>query len=110
MLLTNLDAAGTRITLLAERVGVTRQAVGHLVHDLEQHGYVARTVDPADRRAVIVRLTDTGWRLLQDVVEVKLELEREYTAILGEQQMERLRSELTKLLDQLESGMVFDNW
>lgn len=105
MLLTNLDPAGTRITLLAERVGVTRQASGHLVQELEQRGYITRTVDPADRRATIVKLTEEGWRLLQDVVAVKLEIEREYSAILGAQQMQLLREELTKLLDQVEAGL-----
>jgi DNA-binding MarR family transcriptional regulator len=44
-LLANLDLQGTRITTLAERVGVTKQAIGHLVQDLEQKGYIARAAD-----------------------------------------------------------------
>ena len=102
MLLTNVDVHGTRLTTLAEQIGVSRQAIGNLVHNLEQQGYIARTVDPTDRRAVIVTLTEAGWRLLEGVVDVKMEIETEYSAILGAEQMHMLRTELTKLLDHVE--------
>ena len=105
MLLTNVDVHGTRLTTLAERVGVSRQAIGNLVHNLEQQGYLMRTVDPTDRRAVIVTLTEAGWRLLGAVVDVKMEIETEYSAILGAEQMHMLRTELTKLLDQVEAAI-----
>src|SRR5262245_20629599 len=65
-LISSLDLAGTRITTLAERIGISKQAVGHLVLDLEQKGYIERAVDPADRRATIVTFTDAGRRFLYD--------------------------------------------
>ena len=103
MLLTNVDVQGTRLTALAEQVGVSRQAIGNLVRDLEQQGYVMRTVDPMDRRAFIVTLTEAGWRLLGAVVDVKMEIEIEYSAILGAEQMQMLRTQLIRLLDQIET-------
>ena len=103
MLLTNIDIHGTRPSALAERIGVSRQAVGNLVHELQTMGYVARKADPSDQRAIVVALTETGWKLLQDVVEVKTEIEAEYGAILGEEQMRALRAGLTHLLDQIEA-------
>jgi DNA-binding MarR family transcriptional regulator len=103
MLLTNVDVQGTRLTALAEQVGVSRQAIGNLVRDLEQQGYVMRTVDPTDRRAFIVTLTEAGWRLLGAVVDVKMEIEIEYSAILGAEQMHMLRTQLIRLLDQIET-------
>jgi DNA-binding MarR family transcriptional regulator len=98
-LIANLDLDGTRITTLAERIGISKQAAGHLVLDLEQRGYVERAVDPADRRATIVTFTDTGWRFLRDAHQVKHEIEAEYRAILGEQGMQNLRALLTALID-----------
>ena len=98
-LIANLDLDGTRITTLAERMGISKQAVGHLVVDLEQRGYVERAVDPADRRAAIVTFTDAGWRFLGDAHQVKREIEAEYRAILGEQGMQELRALLTALID-----------
>jgi DNA-binding MarR family transcriptional regulator len=98
-LLAHLDLQGTRITTLAERVGVTKQAVGHLVLDLEQKGYIERAVDPDDRRATIVTFTDAGWRFLRDAHQVKREIEAEYSALLGKQGMQALRSLLTSLVE-----------
>jgi DNA-binding MarR family transcriptional regulator len=102
-LIANLDLDGTRITALAERIGVSKQAAGHLALDLEQRGYVERTVDPADRRASVVTFTDAGWRFLRDAHQVKREIETEYRAILGEQGMQDLRSLLSLLIESDES-------
>ena len=98
-LLAQLDTAGTRLTTLAERLGITKQGVGSLVADLEGKGYVARAVDPLDRRATLVTYTDAGWRFLQDAYWVKREIEAEYTALLGEREIGTLRSLLEALLD-----------
>jgi DNA-binding MarR family transcriptional regulator len=101
-LIANLDLNGTRITTLAERIGISKQAAGHLVLDLEQRTYVARAVDPADRRATIVTFTDAGWNFLRDAHQVKQEIEAEYREILGEQGMQNLRALLTALIDNAE--------
>jgi DNA-binding MarR family transcriptional regulator len=98
-LLANLDLDGTRITTLAERIGITKQAVGHLVADLEQRGYIERSADVSDRRATLVTYTDAGWRFLQDAHQIKREIESEYQAILGEQGLSDMRSLLERLLE-----------
>jgi DNA-binding MarR family transcriptional regulator len=98
-LLANLDLHGTRITTLAERVGVTKQAIGHLVQDLEQKGYIARAADPEDRRATSITFTDAGWQFLSDAHQIKREIEAEYSAMLSEEGMRALRSLLTALLE-----------
>jgi DNA-binding MarR family transcriptional regulator len=98
-LISSLDLDGTRITTLAERIGITKQAVGHLVLDLEERGYIERVVDPTDRRATIVSFTDAGWRFLNDAYHVKREIEAEYSAILGERGMLQLRALLNKLIE-----------
>lgn len=48
------------IGALADRLGVTQQAVSKSVADLERRGYVARTADPDDARARRVALTARG--------------------------------------------------
>ena len=103
-LLANLDLEGTRITTLADRAGITKQSMGQLVTELEQHGYIERSIDAADRRAIIVKFTDTGWQFLRDAYEIKQEIEAEYTAILGEDLMHKLREALTTLLESSEQA------
>jgi len=101
-LLAHLDLEGTRLTTLAERMGVTKQAIGNLVGELEAKSYVRREVDPHDRRAAVITYTAAGWGFLQDAHVVKREIEAEYIAVLGEQGMQELR----QLLGQLVRGVA----
>jgi len=98
-LLPHLDLEGTRATALAERAGMSKQAVGQVVRDLERQGYVERRPDPSDSRATLVRFTEAGWRFLRDAGDVKREIEAEYGAVLGEERMRMLRSALNDLLE-----------
>jgi DNA-binding MarR family transcriptional regulator len=54
-------------SLLAEKTGVTRATMTGLIDSLEQGGLVVRVFDKADRRSVIVKLTEAGQAKL-DVV------------------------------------------
>ena len=56
-LLSNLDLEGTRIGVLAKRAGITRQAAGQLLREIEKCGYVERRAAADDARATIVRFT-----------------------------------------------------
>ncbi len=98
-LLIHLDLEGTRVTVLAERAGMTKQAMGQVLVDLERRGYVARSTDPADRRALLVTLTEAGRRFFDDAHAVHLELETQHAAILGVEGLRALRASLSRLLD-----------
>ena len=54
-------------SVLAEKVGVTRATMTGLIDSLEQSSLVKRVFDKADRRSVIIQLTDAGQAKL-DVV------------------------------------------
>ncbi|HWU21827.1 MAG TPA: helix-turn-helix domain-containing protein, partial [Nocardioides sp.] len=54
----NLDPDGTRLTVLAGRAGLTRQAMTELVEGLRDRGYVELRVDPTDARARLACLTE----------------------------------------------------
>lgn len=97
-MLRHLDVDGTRITTLAERAGVSKQAIGNLVGELEAKAYVLREPDPQDRRAVRIRFTATGWQFLQDAYVVKREIETEYSTVLGEHGMQELQRLLRQLI------------
>jgi DNA-binding MarR family transcriptional regulator len=101
-LLPHVDLEGTRATALAERAGMSKQAAGQVVRDLQRQGYVERLPDPSDSRATLVRFTDAGWRFLRDAGDVKREIEAEYGAALGEKRMRLLRSSLNDLLEHVE--------
>lgn len=53
---------GSRVTDLARGAGMTSQAMGEVVDELIELGYVVREADANDRRAKLVRLTPLGSR------------------------------------------------
>ncbi|WP_246739976.1 MarR family winged helix-turn-helix transcriptional regulator [Bradyrhizobium aeschynomenes] len=61
----NLDVEGTRLTELARRASVSKQAMGELVDQCVELGLVAREADPRDGRARIVRFTPAGLQWLE---------------------------------------------
>lgn len=79
-----IGAAGATGTRLAERLGMTKQAAGQLVDELERLGYVRREPDPGDARRKLVRLTARGEDALRQSAEVFEELRDEWAATLGD--------------------------
>lgn len=57
---------GTRLTELADKAGITKQAMSELVIDLERLGYIERTPDPRDRRAKLIGFTEKGRAAVQE--------------------------------------------
>lgn len=98
-LIANLDTEGTRTTTLADRAGVTKQAMGQLAHELEKKGYVKRVKDTNDSRASLICFTQLGEDALQAAFEVKLAIEAEYADLLSIKELNHLRALLEKLVD-----------
>lgn len=97
----HIDLAGTRITELAERLGVSKQAVSQLVDDLEQLGVVSRTPDPDDARARRVVFTERGRAGLLEGLQLLQQLEQELAARMPDGGMQALRVGLLQVLDAL---------
>ncbi len=75
---------GSRLTELAERAGLTKQAVGEAATELERLGYAERVPDPTDRRAKIIKLTPSGVEACLTGRRIFAEIEREWAEELGE--------------------------
>lgn len=82
-LLSNIDLAGSSVTVAADRAGITKQAMGRLATELENAGYVRVRSDPTDARARVLQLTKRGKQLMLDSFEVMAELERRYASSVG---------------------------
>jgi DNA-binding MarR family transcriptional regulator len=96
--LMNVGLEGTRQSEVARRAGVTRQAIGQLVDELERLGYVERTGDPSDGRAQVVRFTAAGQALLEEGAAVIREAEAVYAALLEPGALEQVRATLGLLV------------
>jgi DNA-binding MarR family transcriptional regulator len=99
-----LPPEGGRVTELAERIGTTKQAVGYLVDYLEGHGFLERLPDPRDKRALIVRRTEKGWRVNQTARRLVEEIQADWAERIGSEAM----GELLDLLQQLSQSLDFE--
>ena len=95
---------GSRITDIAKAQDVTKNAVGQLVTELEDLGYVERVPDPADGRAKIVRYTRKGRALIADAALIADRLDAEIEAIVGTRRLGELRSTLADICRHLDIG------
>jgi DNA-binding MarR family transcriptional regulator len=93
----NLPSQGLRLTELAERLGVSVQRAGQLVHALERAGYVEREVDANDARAKLVRYSARGRRLWRDADALHAEIWDELARQLGRAELGRLSTSLAEL-------------
>jgi DNA-binding MarR family transcriptional regulator len=90
---------GSRLTDLARGANITAQAMGELIDELEELGYVVRRPDPTDRRAKLIMLTDRGRACIAAGISTIEGIEDQITQALGERGHRQLRSLLSKLLD-----------
>ncbi len=101
-LLVHIEATGSRASTLAERVGISKQAVSKLVQELEAQGYVVRQPDETDGRATRICFTQQGRDLVQDTVSVFEALDLEAISVLGEEDAVALRKLLARWADHLD--------
>ena len=81
----HLALEGSRLTELAQRAGMSKQAMGDLVDQCEAWGLVAREPDSRDARARVVRFTSTGLGWLQAFRDAVAQAETEFRSEVGQQ-------------------------
>jgi DNA-binding MarR family transcriptional regulator len=93
---------GQRPGVLAVRSNASKQAMNHLLHQLEHGGYLTRESHPDDRRTRVVRLTERGWAALEVITTTTRRLERDWAEALGEEPYRNLAGGLARLQEILE--------
>jgi DNA-binding MarR family transcriptional regulator len=88
---------GSRLTDLAERSGLTKQAVGEAATELERLGYLERVPDPRDRRAKIIMLTPRGLEAVATGRRLFAEIESEWAEEFGEELLAGLREAVERI-------------
>ena len=81
----HLATEGSRLTELAQRAGMSKQAMGTLVDQCEAWGMVTREPDPHDARARQLRFTDSGLAWLDAYRAAVAQAELELRQSVGEE-------------------------
>jgi DNA-binding MarR family transcriptional regulator len=90
---------GARPGTLAERAGMSKQAMNQLLRSLEGLGYIARCSAPDEGRARIVRFTKRGHAAYAKIYEILLEIEREWRVELGARRFDDFKRILSRIWD-----------
>jgi DNA-binding MarR family transcriptional regulator len=89
-----------RMTYLAERSGLTRQAFSAVVDELERLGIVACVDAPDDPRVRLVTYTGRGRERFAIARGLMWDMEADYRAPLGDDGYAALRAGLQAVIDQ----------
>jgi DNA-binding MarR family transcriptional regulator len=98
----HLNVEGRRATEIARRMGVTKQAVGPLLADLEGRGLIERVPDPKDGRARLLRLTPAGVGAMREGLQVLAQVEDVVREQVGGKRLRKTHAVLAEIVDLLE--------
>ena len=101
-LLTIIAAApeGIRAKDVAKKAGINQSSTSESLSKLEDNGYIKRTVDPADKRATLIFLTDLGKARAN---EIKDQPEAVFGHLFDNLTADE-KNELARLLDKIIDG------
>jgi DNA-binding MarR family transcriptional regulator len=97
-----------RMTELADQLGIVPRSVTTVVDALEEAGLVHREVDPRNRRAILLRLTERGGVVRSGLREARERAAEELFAPLSDQERATL-GELLARLDAAAHGAARDH-
>ena len=88
---------GVRPGVLAERAGMSKQAMNQLLRSLEALGYIVRSDAPDEGRARIIRFTKRGRAAYSTIYDILRDIEREWSAELGTKRFAQLKELLCRV-------------
>lgn len=86
-----------RMTELADRLGIVPRSLTTVIDALEEAGLVRRQVDPRNRRAILLHLTDRGAAVRDDLREARRRAAEDLFAPLSAGDRETLAGLLARL-------------
>jgi DNA-binding MarR family transcriptional regulator len=88
---------GVRPGTLAERAGMSKQAMNQLLRSLEGLGYITRSDAPDEGRARVIRFTKRGRTAYSKIQDILRDIERQWSAELGPKDFARLKELLVRV-------------
>lgn len=101
-LLSNLDLDGNSLTLIAQRAGMTKQAMGRLTDELIRLNYIRRAPGKTDKREIILTFTASGLELMDRSFSIMAKIETRCAKRLGENRLNTLLTSLQEIVDEFE--------
>lgn len=105
VLLSHLDLEGSSLTQIAQRAGITKQAMGRLADELAQLKYIKRTRSKTDKREFIITFTKSGLKLMNQSFQIMEIIEKRCADILGDNNFNRLLNSLQSIENEFSDNL-----
>jgi DNA-binding MarR family transcriptional regulator len=89
---------GLRPTVLAEQMGISKQAMNDLLREMERKGYLYLRPDPNDGRARLITLTEPGSELMELVRTAALDISADWAKMVGQKRFAAFRATLRTIV------------
>jgi DNA-binding MarR family transcriptional regulator len=87
---------GARPSDVAKRLRISKQALNHILGQLEGLGYLERRSEPGSRQTT-VHYTERGWRVLDTTIAAMQRLEADWQDQIGQRRFAELKATMKEL-------------
>ncbi len=101
--------SGARLSVIADILGISRQAANHYANQIEDAGYLARQPDATDGRAKLLVPTPKAKELIRQGAREAVKFQNSFSAMVGEKAMRTATSSIYELNRALGLLLPFEN-
>jgi DNA-binding MarR family transcriptional regulator len=104
------DSSDIKVSEISKRLHVTSPTITQLIKGLEANGLIERHVDPTDRRAVGIKLTERGEKVTEQAIEAFSTSINGLIEYMGEEDSNRLADLLYKAISYYSEKAASENY
>lgn len=105
-----IGTGGITAVELGRKLGISKQAAGKTIGNLERLGYVRREPDASDRRQKVVVLTDRGYDMLERSARIFDQLRARWAALIGMDRLRVVEADLRKITEDAAFSLDIPGW
>ncbi len=96
-ILLRIESKEINHNILAKQLGISRQGLSKLKHELIQNGYLMTSPTENNKKSETLLLTNKGLQFLEDFKRANIDLENAFIQILGKTEFHNFKSSLLLL-------------
>jgi DNA-binding MarR family transcriptional regulator len=100
-ILRTVDVGGSRVTDIATRCNITKQAAGQVIKELVSLGYVRQMTDRKDTRVRMVVFTERGMDLIVHLGGIFKRIDSKLADAIGNQELATFRVQVDQMIEKL---------
>jgi DNA-binding MarR family transcriptional regulator len=97
----SVDVGGSRVTDVASRCNITKQAAGQVIKELVSLGYVSQMTDRKDTRVRMVVFTAKGMNLIVHLGGIFKRIDSKLADVIGKKELAEFRLQVDQMIEKL---------